>query len=140
MLNLIASIRWGRLLTNVLRVVGAPLPLDRNNEGAAAVVTVTEAPGKNGGHGGQIWMRQYARKDARKPFPQVIQSAKRFEGPTGIEEYIGGGIGMTLKTEVEGPELAFYAQDIFWDIKLLGRKIRLTLPRWLGPKASTRGP
>ena len=79
-------------------------------------------------------MRQYARKDARKPFPQVIQSAKRFEGPTGIEEYIGGGIGMTLKTEVEGRELAFYAQDIFWDIKLIGRKIRLTLPPWLGPK------
>jgi len=128
--------RWGRFLTNVLRFVGAPLPLDRNNEGAAAVVTVTEAPDKNGG---QIWMRQYARKDTRTPFPQVIQSAKRFKGPTGIEEYIGGGIGMTLRAAVEGTELAFLAEDIFWDVNILGKKVRLTLPRPLGPERLRAG-
>ena len=131
--------RWGRLLTNLLRVIGAPLPLDTDNEGAAAVVTVTEAPGKNGEHGGQVWMRQYARKDAKHPFPQIIQSAKRFEGPTGVEEYIGGGIGMSLKACVEGRELVFLAQDIFWDIKIPKGKIRLTLPRWLGPKLLRAG-
>ena len=136
--------RWGLALTNLLRLIGAPLPLDTDNEGAAAVVTVTEAPGPNGEHGGQVWMRQYARKDDKHPFPQIIQSAKRFEGPTGVEEYIGGGVGMSLKACVEGQELVFRAQDIFWDIKLpLGKtrngKIRLTLPRWLGPKVLRAG-
>jgi len=131
--------RWGRFLTNMLRVIGAPLPLDTDNEGAAAIVTVTEAPGQNGEHGGQIWMRQYARKNAKHPFPQIIQSAKRFEGPTGVEEYIGGGIGMSLKACVEGKELVFLAKDIFWDIKIPKGKIRLTLPRWLGPKLLRAG-
>lgn len=131
--------RWGRILTNLLRIVGAPLPLDTDNAGAAAIVTVTEAPAENGEHGGQVWMRQYARKDAKHPFPQVIQSVKRFEGPTGVEEYIGGGIGMTLKACVEDRELVFLAQDIFWDVKTPKGNIRLTLPRWLGPKLLRAG-
>ena len=131
--------RWGRLLTNAMRIVGAPLPLDANNQGAAAVVTVTEAPDMNGGHGGQIWMRQYARKATRKPFPQIIQSEKRFQGPTGVEEYIGGGIGMTLLAAAEDQELVFNAQDIFWDLNLFGKTLRLTLPRWLGPKTLRAG-
>jgi hypothetical protein len=116
--------RWGRALANVLRIIGAPFPLDTQNAGAAAVVTVTEAP-----DGGQIWMRQYARQDARAPFPQVIQSAKRFTGPTGIEEHIGRGIGMSLRACVEDGELVFRAEDIFWQLGGL----RLSLPRWLGP-------
>jgi len=124
---------WGRALANVLRLIGAPLPLDTNNEGAAAVVTVTEAPSKGLTYGGQIWMRQYARKDAKYPFPQIIQSAKRFTGPTGIEEHIGGGIGMTLLPRVEGEELVFRAEDIFWDIKLFGKTLRLNLLGWMGP-------
>ena len=136
--------RWGRLLNSVLKLIGAPLPLDTQNAGAAAVVTVTEAPGVDGGHGGQIWMRQYARQDAKRPFPQIIQSAKRFTGPTGIEEHIGGGIGMSLQPLVEGEELVFRAQDIFWDVpvpwnKIRGKKLRLTLPRWLGPKVLRAG-
>jgi len=116
--------RWGRALANTLRLIGAPFPLDTQNAGAAAVVTVTEAPG-----GSQIWMRQYARQDQRAPFSQVIQSAKRFTGPTGIEEHIGRGIGMSLRAGVEAGELVFRAEDIFWDIG----KLRLKLPRWLGP-------
>lgn len=136
--------RWGRILNTVLKLIGAPLPLDTQNAGAAAIVTVTEAPGVNGGHGGQIWMRQYARQDAKRPFPQIIQSAKRFTGPTGIEEHIGGGIGMSLQPRVEDKELVFRAQDIFWDIprpwkKQGGKKLRLTLPRWLGPKVLRAG-
>ena len=146
--------RWGRLLNGILKLIGAPLPLDTQNAGAAAVVTVTEAPGINGGHGGQIWMRQYARQDTKRPFPQIIQSAKRFTGPTGIEEHIGGGIGMSLQPLVEGKELVFRAQGIFWDVpgpwnkqggkkqggqKRGGKKLRLTLPRWLGPKVLRAG-
>ena len=126
--------RWGRALTNILRLVGAPLPLDTQNEGAAAIVTVTEAP-----DGGQIWMRQYARQNTKHPFPQVIQSAKRFAGPTGIEEYIGRGIGMSLHASVEGTELVFRAADIFWDLGLFRKRLRLTLPRWLGPNVLRAG-
>ncbi len=126
--------RWGRALNALLKFVGAPLPLDTQNAGAAAIVTVTEAP-----DGSQIWMRQYARQDTKRPFPQVIQSAKRFAGPTGIEEHIGGGIGMTLMPGVEGAELVFRAQDIFWDIPAPGKPLRLTLPRWLGPSVLRAG-
>lgn len=122
--------RWGRILNAALKLIGAPLPLDTQNAGAAAIVTVTESP-----EGGQIWMRQYARQDNKRRFPQVIQSAKRFTGATGIEEHIGGGIGMSLFPLVENRELVFRAKDIFLDI---GR-IRLTLPRWLGPNVLRAG-
>jgi len=126
--------RWGRALNWALRLVGAPLPLDTQNTGAAAIVTVTEAP-----DGSQVWMRQYARQNTKKPFPQVIQSAKHFKGPTGIEEHIGAGIGMSLIPLVEGIELVFRAQDIFWDIPGPWKKLRLTLPRWLGPNVLRAG-
>lgn len=127
--------RWGFVLNTVLKLIGAPLPLDTQNIGAAAVVTVTESP-----DGAQIWMRQYARQNDRKPFPQIIQSAKRFTGTTGIEEHIGRGIGMSLIPLVEGEELVFHAQDIFWDVRLgKHRKLRLTLPKWLGPNELRAG-
>ena len=122
--------RWGRVLNLALRLIGAPLPLDTQNAGAVAVVTVTEAP-----DGGQIWMRQYGRGDNKRPFPQVIQSAKKFTGATGVEEHIGRGIGMSLLACVENHELVFRAEDIFWDI---GR-LRLKLPRWLGPNVLRAG-
>ena len=125
---------WGRILNHALKLIGAPLPLDTQNAGAAAIVTVTEAP-----DGGQVWMRQYAAKDVKNPFPQIIQSAKHFTGITGIEEHIGGGIGMSLIPLVEGEELVFRAGDIFWDVPLPWRKWRLTLPRWLGPKTLRAG-
>jgi len=127
--------RWGRLLSKALKLIGAPLPLDTQNAGAAAIVTVTEAP-----NSAQIWMRQYARQDTKRPFPQIIQSAKQFTGATGIEEHIGGGIGMSLIPLVEGKELVFRTQDIFWNIGFRGRrKLRLTLPRWLGPDVLRAG-
>lgn len=122
--------RWGRILNAALKLIGAPLPLDTQNTGAAAIVTVTEAP-----DGGQIWMRQYARADSQKPFPQIIQSAKRFTGATGIEEHIGKGIGMSLRACVEERELVFRAEDIFWDVG----PVRLKLPRWLGPTVLRAG-
>ena len=126
--------RWGRFLNWALRLVGAPLPLDTQNAGAAAIVTVTEAP-----DGSQVWMRQYARQTTNRPFPQVIQSAKHFTGATGIEEHIGAGIGMSLIPLVEGIELVFRAQDIFWDVPGHWKKLRLTLPRWLGPSVLRAG-
>src|SRR5690606_28516922 len=78
--------RAGKILSIVARALGAPLPLDNGMTGAA-VVTVTETEGM----GGQCWTRTYVR---RGRFPQVIHSAKRFTGPTGLEEYVGYGVGM----------------------------------------------
>lgn len=113
---------FGGLLANCLRIIGAPLPLDTDNSDADAVVTVT--PGSNGE--GQVWTRHYAR---RARFPQIIQSAKRFSGPTGLEEYIGYGVGMSLKLRVEDSVLLFKSDHYFFK---LGR-FKLRLPTWVSP-------
>lgn len=114
----------GWLIAQLCRLIGAPLPLSRDT-GVAAVVTVGEDSG-----GGQCWTRQYAR---RRGFPQVIHSAKRFAGPTGLEEHVGMGVGMTLTvtTLVEG--LRFRSADYFWQVG----GVRLHLPPWLCPGALT---
>lgn len=117
-----SAIGW--MLAQLCRVIGAPLPLSRDI-GVAAVVTV----GEDGG-GGQCWTRQYAR---RRGFPQVIHSAKRFAGATGLEEHVGGGIGMTLRVEARSDGLSFHSVDYFWRAGML----RLRLPAWLCPGALT---
>ena len=115
--------RAGWLLAQACRLIGAPLPLDRGC-GAAAVVTVTEhAPS-----GGQVWTRVYAR---RSGFPQVIHSAKMFSGPTGLEEYVGLGIGIALTVAGNAEGISFISDHYFFK---LGR-LRLRLPRWLAPGA-----
>lgn len=115
----------GWLLVHALRLVGGPLPVSRDTH-VPSVVTVTE----DMAGGGQIWTRLYAR---RRGFPQVIHSAKRFAGPTGLEEHVGCGVGMTLGVSVEAGALVFRSCRYFVDV---GRW-RLTLPRWATPGALT---
>ena len=117
--------RAGWLLSQMCRMIGSPLPLDRGG-GLAAVVTVTE----HGPSHGQVWTRVYARPHS---FPQVIHSAKMFSGPTGLEEYLGLGIGIALRVEALADRLRFVSDHYF--VKLGG--MRLRLPRWAMPGSLT---
>jgi hypothetical protein len=111
----------GWVLAQTCRLIGAPLPLEREG-GVAAIVSVTE----DGVAGGQVWTRVYARK---RGFPQVIHSAKRFAGPTGLEEYLGGGFGIALRVSVIEDGIRFSSDHYF----LQTGRIRLRMPRWLAP-------
>ena len=113
--------RTGWLLAQIARLIGGPLPT-RRDVFVPATVAVTEDPA----FAGQFWTRIYGR---RRGFPQVINSSKRFSGPTGLEERIGGGFGIALRVEVEDEALHFVSDHYFaaW----LG--LRLRIPRWLSP-------
>ncbi len=111
----------GWLLAQAGRLAGAPLPLCRDT-GVAASVSVT---GDSSGRA-QYWMRQYGRRDR---FPQVVHSAKRFAGPTGLEEYLGLGIGIALALDTADDALLFESDHYF--VKLGG--LRLRCPAWLAP-------
>lgn len=113
--------RAGWLLAQLCRLIGAPLPLHRD-KGVPATVSVSE----DGNSGGQCWTRIYGR---RHGFPQVIHSVKRFAGRSGLEEYLGRGIGMALKVVALDDGLEFRSDHYFLDI---GR-LRLRLPHWMGP-------
>ena len=117
--------RAGWLLAQLCRVIGAPLPLHRDC-GVPAVVIVSE----DRASGGQCWSRIYARESG---FPQVIHSAKRFAGPTGLEEYLGRRIGMALVVDADSHGLVFRSDHYF--VMLFGRRWRL--PHWLGPGRTT---
>jgi hypothetical protein len=112
---------WGWLLAQAARVIGAPLPLYADTN-VPAVVTVTEDCRVRG----QVWTRLYGR---RRGFPQIIHSSKRFQGPTGLEEYLGYGVGMSLSVHVEDSAIVFRSVDYFIDV--LGA--RWTLPAFLRP-------
>jgi hypothetical protein len=111
----------GWLLANALRLIGAPLPTSRSMH-SPSVVTVTEDRAGTG----QVWTRIYARRNG---FPQVVHSAKRFAGPSGLEEYVGYGVGMTLDLHVRDGALIFRSRDYF--VQVFGR--RVLLPAWLCP-------
>jgi len=115
----------GWWLAQVARLFGGPLPLSRDVE-VASVVSVTEDMST----GGQIWTRIYAR---RSGFPQVIHSSKRFAGTTGLEEYVGRGLLMTLNVAVKQNALTFRSEGYHLQI---GR-CRLRIPHWLTPGALT---
>src|SRR5215472_7117293 len=70
------SNRVGKLMAQLCRLIGAPLPLS-DATGVPAVVTVTE----DATSGVQFWTRIYGRVNG---FPQVVNSSKRFRGPTGL--------------------------------------------------------
>jgi Domain of unknown function (DUF4166) len=113
--------RVGWWVAQVARVIGGPLPTGCET-GVPIIVTVTE----DAASGGQIWTRICARRDG---FPQVIHSAKRFAGPTGLEEYVGFGVSMALLISVENEALRFRSAGYALQ---LGR-FRLPLPGWLTP-------
>jgi hypothetical protein len=117
--------RAGNSLAQLARLIGGPLPISRDVD-VPSVVTVTEDMAR----GGQVWTRLYAKRNG---FPQVIHSAKRFAGPTGLEEHVGCGIGMTLQVRSSDRALIFESTSYFIEF---GR-LRLTLPRWLSPGALT---
>jgi Domain of unknown function (DUF4166) len=124
----LCEISWmGRAFAQAARLVGAPLPL-RCDAGVPAAVTVTE----DEAGGGQFWMRQYG---AHKGFPQTIHSVKRFAGPTGVEEYLGLGLGIALSLRVERGVLLFESDHYFFRLG----KLRLRIPRWLAPGGLTIG-
>lgn len=112
----------GRLVAQLARCAGGPLPYDRENAGQSAVVVVTEDPQT----GGQFWVRQYGRA---KGFPQVVHSSKRFSGPTGLEEYVGYGIGMALC--VEATDDTLYSKSARYFLQLNGWKVHLA--KWMSP-------
>jgi hypothetical protein len=113
----------GWLLAQLGRAIGAPLPLSRDAD-VPACVSVTEDPA----FAGQFWTRIYGR---RRGFPQVISSSKRFCGPTGLEEQVGGGFGIALRAEVSDGALHFLSDHYF----LMVRGRRLRLPGFLAPGA-----
>jgi hypothetical protein len=108
---------YGWLLAQLLRFIGAPLPLELDNKGAAAVVTVAERPDGRG----QFWTREYVRS---RGFPQVIHSTKQFSGETGLEETVGGGVTMSLRLDVRRNALFFLSDRFF--LKL--GKLRIPIP------------
>jgi Domain of unknown function (DUF4166) len=111
----------GRMLAQLLRLVGAPLPLHQDIN-VPSIVSVTEDVAT----GGQIWTRLYARCGG---FPQIIQSSKRFTGPTGLEEYIGCGITMALAPKATATALIFESAGYSFRLG----QLRLAIPRWLTP-------
>jgi len=115
----------GRLIAHLGRLVGAPLPLS-DDLAVPAVVSVTEDAATRG----QFWTRMYGRAQG---FPQVIHSSKRFDGPTGLEEYIGCGFGIALRVSADDKALHFHSDHYFLQVG----KRRLRIPALLAPGALT---
>ncbi|MEM8793685.1 MAG: DUF4166 domain-containing protein [Pseudomonadota bacterium] len=112
---------FGILISELARLIGAPLPLT-SDVGVPSIVGVTE----DVSGGGQNWSRLHCNK---KGFPQAIHSAKRFSGPTGLEEFIAPWLSVALRVSAETGSLVFRSDHLA--LHILRR--RVTLPRWLSP-------
>ena len=117
--------RAGRCLAQLARLIGAPLPTSTDAH-VPMIVTVTEDMKT----GGQIWTRLCTRRDG---FPQIINSSKRFSGPTGIEEYLGHGLSMALTIHARDGALVFRSDSYFF--RVFGLSIKL--PAWFSPGVMT---
>jgi hypothetical protein len=107
----VVEVRFSRIgwwMAQMARLIGGPLPTGVDT-GVPSIVTVTE----DGATGGQVWTRIYARRNG---FPQVIHSAKRFAGPTGLEEYVGFGVGMALRIAADDQALLFRSDSYFLQV------------------------
>jgi hypothetical protein len=111
----------GRLVAQLARIVGAPLPLEAG--GCVPVTVIVTGTEKRRG---QTWTRIYERA---RGLPQVIQSVKRFGGATGLEEIVAHGVGMRLRLSVRDRALVFRSAGYF--IRCFG--VSLSLPNWLTP-------
>ena len=115
----------GWLLAQAARLIGAPLPTSQDVMVSTAVAVTEDEPTQ-----GQFWTRIYGR---HRGFPQVIQSSKRFAGPTGLEEHLGHGVTMRLRVEAKDGVLLFHSAG--YTVDLFG--LRLIVPRWAGlPKCT----
>jgi hypothetical protein len=117
--------RIGWWLAQIARLIGGPLPISTDTH-VPSIVTVTEDAATSG----QVWTRIYARWNG---FPQVIHSSKRFAGPTGLEEYLGFGVGMALRIVVDGEDLLFRSAGYF----VQAGRVKFWLPAFLTPGALT---
>ena len=111
----------GWLLAQAARLTGGPLPYTRNALGACVVVVTEDAA-----LGGYVWTRSYPRAGR---FPQVVHSAKRFSGATGLEEFLGFGLIMRLTVHEVDEALVFRSAG--YALEVLGH--RFGLPAWLAP-------
>jgi hypothetical protein len=98
----------GWVFAQIARLIGAPLPTSVKCSGRSVVSVVEDARS-----GGQIWSRLHMRSGH---FPQVIHSSKLFSGPTGLEEYVGRGIGMALHVCASDSALQFCSAGYFFRI------------------------
>jgi hypothetical protein len=117
--------RIGWWLAQIARLIGGPLPTSSDTH-VPSIVTVTEDAATSG----QVWTRIYARRNG---FPQVIHSSKRFAGSSGLEEYLGFGVGMALRIVVEGQALLFRSAGYF----VQAGGLKFALPAFLTPGALT---
>jgi Domain of unknown function (DUF4166) len=119
----------GRWLAQAARIIGGPFPTECGAK-LPSVVTVSE----DGATSGQNWTRLYVR---RSGFPQIIHSCKRFAGPTGLEEYVGRGVGTALTVHVEERSLVFRSHHCFFEV--LGVRLRLPMsPNWETARSASR--
>ena len=122
--------RAGWWLAQFGRLFGSPLPLVV--EPGPVAVTVTDHEGNGGGH----WCRIYHRPTGAA---QCIQSVKRFCGPTGMEESLGGfllgmRLAIPLRVSVHKAQATLAALQFQSDgLALYLGSLRVPVPRWLVP-------